>query len=159
MAVAVCTLATFIVNIDNTAYQVSLTQIRDTLPATFTQGQWILNGYILTLAALEIVAGALGDRFNKRSLLVTGLAVYVAGSILTALSPNAFAMIGARVLAGIGASILVPVGLAMVRVLARDSRELQRFTGGWGPWWASGWPPGRSPAATSPGTWGGECCR
>lgn len=132
MAVAVCTLATFIVNVDNTAYQVSLTQIRDSLPATFTQGQWILNGYILTLAALEVVAGALGDRFNKRSLLVTGLAIYVTGSILTALSPNAFAMIAARVLAGIGASILVPVGLAMVRVLARDSRELARFTGGWG---------------------------
>lgn len=132
IAIAVCTLSTFIVNVDNTAYQVSLTQIRDTLPATFTQGQWILNGYILTLAALEIVAGALGDRFNKRSLLVCGLGVYVVGSILTALSPNAVAMIGARVIAGIGASILVPVGLATVRVLARSQAELRRFTGAWG---------------------------
>ncbi|MBX9979815.1 MAG: MFS transporter [Mycobacterium gordonae] len=132
VAVAVCSLSTFIVNIDNTAYQVALTQIRDTLPATFAQGQWILNGYILTLAALEIVAGAFGDRFNKRSLLVAGLIFYIAGSLLTALAPNAIALIAARVLAGVGASILVPVGLAMVRVLARSARELQGFTGAWG---------------------------
>lgn len=132
VAVAVCSLSTFIVNIDNTAYQVALTQIRDTLPATFAQGQWILNGYILTLAALEIVAGAFGDRFNKRSLLVSGLLVYIVGSILTAFAPNAVALIAARVVAGIGASILVPVGLAMVRVLARTPKELQGFTGVWG---------------------------
>ncbi|MDP7701263.1 MFS transporter [Mycobacterium sp. TY815] len=132
LAVAVCTMSTFIINIDTTAYQVALTQIRDTLPATFAQGQWILNGFILTLAALYFVAGALGDRFDKRSLLVAGLVVYIAGSIFTALSPNAIALIAARVVAGVGASILVPVGLAMVRVLARSSRELQQFTGAWG---------------------------
>lgn len=128
----VCTLSTFIVNVDGTAYQVALTQIRDTLPATFAQGQWILSGYSLTLAALVIVAGALGDRFNKRSLLVSGLIVYIVGSVVTALAPNAIALIAARVLAAIGASILVPVGLGMMRVLARSPKELQRFTGAWG---------------------------
>jgi len=132
LAVGVCTLSTFIVNVDVTAYQVALTQIRDTLPATFAQGQWILSAYSLTLAALMVVAGALGDRFDKRSLLVSGLGIYILGSVLTALAPNAFVMIATRVLAALGASILVPVGLGMVRVLARSPRELQRFTGVWG---------------------------
>ncbi len=132
LAVAVCSLSTFIINIDTTAYQVALTQIRDTLPATLAQGQWVLNGFILTLAALYFVAGALGDRLDKRNLLVAGLLVYIVGSVLTAMSPNAIALIAARVVAGVGASILVPVGLAMVRVLARTPRELQRFTGAWG---------------------------
>lgn len=132
LAIGVCTLSTFIVNVDVTAYQVALTQIRDTLPATFAQAQWILTGYSLTLAAMVVVAGALGDRFDKRSLLLSGLSVYIVGSVLTALAPNAFAMIAARVLAAIGASILVPVGLGMVRVLARSPQELQRFTGVWG---------------------------
>lgn len=132
LAVGVCTLSTFIVNVDVSAYQVALTQIRDTLPATFAQGQWILSGYSLTLAALVVAAGALGDRFDKRGLLVSGLSVYILGSVLTALAPNAFELIAARVFAAIGASILVPVGLGMVRVLARSSQELQRFTGVWG---------------------------
>ncbi|MHA7652419.1 MFS transporter [Mycobacterium sp. ML4] len=154
VAVAVCTLSTFIVNIDNTAYQVALTQIRDTLPATFAQGQWILDGYILTLAALEIVAGAFGDRFNKRSLLVTGLLVYIAGSILTALAPNAVALIAGRVVSGAGASILVPIGLAMVRVIARSPRELHGFTGAWGAVVGLGMATGPLAGGVISGTWG-----
>lgn len=132
LAVVVCSLSTFIVNVDGTAYQVAVTPIRETLPATFAQGQWILSGYSLTLAALVIVAGALGDRFNKRNLLVAGLIIYIVGSVLTALAPNAFVMIAARILAAVGASVLVPVGLGMVRVLARSQQELHRFTGAWG---------------------------
>ncbi|SON60333.1 hypothetical protein MSIMFI_01827 [Mycobacterium simulans] len=50
--------------IDNIDYRVALKQICRTVPATFAQGEWILNGYIPILADLQLDAGALGDRFD-----------------------------------------------------------------------------------------------
>ena len=131
-AVYVCTFATFLVNVDNTAYQVALPTIREDLPASFVQGQWILNAYVLILAALELVTGALGDRFDKRRFLIAGLTVYVFGTVATVSAPNAVLLIGARVIAGAGAAVLVPMGLAMMRVLAQSPSQLRRFTGTWG---------------------------
>jgi MFS family permease len=131
-AVAVCTLATFLVNVDNTSYQVALPSIRADVGATFAQGQWILSTYGLTAASVVLVAGALGDRFDKRKVLVFGLLGYILGTALTGLAPTAPLLIAARVLTGLGGATLVPLGLAMVRALATSAAQMGRFTGAWG---------------------------
>lgn len=132
VAVAICALSTFLVNIDNTAYQVAVPTITKEFAAAAGVAGWILGSFTLALAATELYMGWGGDRFGRRRLLGWGLGVYILGSIITALSASVEMLIVARVIAGLGAAALVPMGLAIVRMLAATEDELQRFTSLWG---------------------------
>jgi EmrB/QacA subfamily drug resistance transporter len=76
--------------------------------------QWTLTSYLLTVAALLLLSGALADHFGRRRLLAAGLVVILVGSVLCAVAPTIQTLIGARVLQGIGAAMVVPSSLAML---------------------------------------------
>lgn len=127
-----CTLATFLVNLDNTSLNVALPTIRSDLGGSISQSQWIADAYVLTLAAFVIVGGALGDRFDKKTVLKCGLGLYCVGTLASAVAPNMAALTFFRVVAGLGAAALVPVGLAAMKHISTTKSELTRNTALWG---------------------------
>ncbi|WP_329372406.1 DHA2 family efflux MFS transporter permease subunit [Streptomyces sp. NBC_00669] len=75
---------------------------------------WIINIYTLTLAALLLPLGSLGDRVGRKPMLLTGLAVFGAASAAAGLAPSTEVMLAARVLSGVGAAIIMPITLAVI---------------------------------------------
>ncbi|WP_093749423.1 MFS transporter [Streptomyces sp. DvalAA-19] len=75
---------------------------------------WIINIYTLALAALLLPLGAIGDRIGRKSMLVAGLTVFGAASVLAGLAPTAEIMLGARFLSGVGAAMIMPITLAVI---------------------------------------------
>ncbi|MFI6503913.1 MFS transporter [Nonomuraea typhae] len=75
---------------------------------------WIINVYTLTLAALLLPLGAIGDRLGRKPMLITGLIVFGAASALAGLAPSSGVMIAARVLSGVGAAMIMPITLAVI---------------------------------------------
>ncbi|WP_051704525.1 MFS transporter [Glycomyces sp. NRRL B-16210] len=88
------------------------------LAATFdaSQGQvlWIINTYTLTLAALLLPLGAAGDRWGRKPVLIAGLAVFGVANLAAAAAQTAELMLGARLLSGVGAAMIMPVTLSVI---------------------------------------------
>lgn len=100
--------------LDATVVNVALQRIGRDLGAGFSTLQWIVNGYPLTLAALILLGGSLGDRFGRRRVFVVGAVWFAAASLLCGLAPDAAALVGARALQGIGGALLTPGSLAII---------------------------------------------
>src|SRR5437868_14246307 len=79
--------ATFMLLLDITVVNVALPSIRDDLGGSFTDLQWVVDSYALTLAALVLTAGSLADRLGRRRIFAAGLGVFVVASALCALAP------------------------------------------------------------------------
>ncbi|MBM9509309.1 MFS transporter [Actinacidiphila acididurans] len=75
---------------------------------------WIINIYTLTLAALLLPLGAIGDRLGRKPMLITGLVVFGIASATAGLAPSAGVVLGARLLSGIGAAMIMPITLAVI---------------------------------------------
>ncbi|WZH53881.1 MAG: MFS transporter [Nocardioides alkalitolerans] len=128
---ATCTLALFLVGLDTTVVNVALPTIGDDLGVTPAALPWVVDAYTLVLASLLISSGALADRFGRRRLLRTGLVVFAAASALCALAPTPELLVAARAAQGAGASMLSPVGLAIVVGAFPDPRERAQAIGVW----------------------------
>ena len=116
--------------LDGTVVNVALKTIGKDLDASLAQLQWITNGYLLLLASLILLGGALGDRIGRRRVFVIGVLWFAAASVLCGLAPNATTLIGARVLQGIGGALLTPGSLAIIEaVFTRTDRG--RAIGSW----------------------------
>src|SRR5512144_1665601 len=85
MAVSV---ATFMLLLDITVVNVALPSIRKDLGASFSDLQWVVDAYALTLAALVLTAGSLADRLGRRIVFATGVAIFSAASLMCALAPD-----------------------------------------------------------------------
>jgi EmrB/QacA subfamily drug resistance transporter len=116
--------------IDGTIVSIALPAMRDSLGATLAEGQWINNAYLLPLAALILLGGALGDRFGLARAFSGGLALFIAGSLGCAAAPSPEALIAARAVKGIGAAIMVPQSLALI-ARAYPAAERGRAIGIW----------------------------
>ena len=92
--------------------------------------QWILNGYLLTLASLILLGGSLGDRYGRRRIFMLGAGLFTAASLLCAIAPNAELLIVARLLQGIGGALLTPGSLAMIESSFRPA-DRARAIGAW----------------------------
>jgi EmrB/QacA subfamily drug resistance transporter len=106
--------ATFMLLLDITVVNVALPSIRQDLGASFTDLQWVVDAYALTLAALVLTAGSLADRLGRRRLFAAGLAIFSAASLLCALAPGPVLLNLARALQGVGGAVLFAVSLALV---------------------------------------------
>ncbi len=100
--------------LDGTVVNVALPEIGRDLGAETSALQWILNGYLLTLASLILLGGSLGDRYGRRRVFVLGIGVFTAASLLCAVAPSVEMLIVARLLQGIGGALLTPGSLAMI---------------------------------------------
>ena len=107
-----------IVFLDSTIVNVALRAIGEQLPASVVgvlEGQsYIVNGYLLSLSALLILAGALADRFGRRRLFVIGLSGFGIASLACGLAPTMEVLILARLAQGAFGALLVPTSLALI---------------------------------------------
>ncbi|MBN1240014.1 MAG: MFS transporter [Gammaproteobacteria bacterium] len=100
--------------VDGSVVHVALPAIQAEFGSAFSDLQWIVNGYTLTLGALLLAGGALGDQSGRRRIFAAGIAVFALASIACALAPGAHSLIASRVVQGIGAAMLVPQSLAII---------------------------------------------
>src|SRR5271169_882764 len=107
-------LCLLVVVIDNTILNTALPTLARDLGAGTSGLQWITDAYTLCFAALLIPAGALGDRFGRRRALVGGLVVFALGSLGAAFAPGVDALIGFRVVMGLGAAFVMPATLSLL---------------------------------------------
>jgi EmrB/QacA subfamily drug resistance transporter len=123
LVLAACILASSMGFIDGSALTVALPRLKADLGADLASVQWILNGYLLALASLMLVGGALGDAYGKARMLVVGCIVFGLSSVACALAPSAGWLIAARVVQGIGAAVLTPTSLALVGAIYPRNRR------------------------------------
>ena len=107
--------------LDGTVVNVALPAIGRDLGASTSALQWILNGYLLTLASLILLGGSLGDRHGRRRIFVLGVGLFTAASLLCTVAPSAELLVVARLLQGIGGALLTPGSLAMIESSFRPS--------------------------------------
>ena len=108
------TVATFMLLLDITVVNVALPSIREDLGASFTDLQWVVDAYALTLAALVLTAGSLADRLGRRRVFAVGLGIFSLASLLCGLSPDPTFLNLSRALQGVGGAIMFAVSLALV---------------------------------------------
>ncbi len=93
----------------------------------------MIDGYLLTLGALILVAGAISDAFGRLVVLRMGLVVFAVSSLLCAVAPSGWVLVAARCLQGVGAAFLVPSSLAMINARFSGSQQA-RAIGTWTAW-------------------------
>ncbi|MGH9031043.1 MAG: DHA2 family efflux MFS transporter permease subunit, partial [Acidimicrobiia bacterium] len=106
--------------LDSTVVNVALPAIQDDLGGGLSGLQWTVDGYLLTLSALLLLGGALGDEYGRKRIFVAGLVAFTAASVLCGIAPNIGTLIAARALQGIGGALLVPGSLALISASFRE---------------------------------------
>src|SRR5919112_4571109 len=113
--VVVTVLASGMAFLDATAVQVALPAIGRELDASLSGLQWTINGYTLTLAALILLGGALGDRYGRRRVFLLGVVWFALASLVCGLAQTTGQLVAARILQGIGGALLTPGSLALIQ--------------------------------------------
>jgi EmrB/QacA subfamily drug resistance transporter len=123
-------LGSALVFLDGTVVGIALPAIADDLGATSAGLQWTVNGYALTLAALLLLGGSLGDRFGRRRVFLIGTVAFAAASVLCALAPTTGLLVAARALQGVGGALLTPGSLAILQATFTGS-DRAKAIGAW----------------------------
>jgi EmrB/QacA subfamily drug resistance transporter len=100
--------------VDVTIVQVALPTIQRHLHASFTDLQWVIDAYALSLAALILTWGAISDRFGRKRIFIVGLVVFTASSLLCGLAQSINILIWSRALQGVGGAAMFATGLALI---------------------------------------------
>jgi EmrB/QacA subfamily drug resistance transporter len=116
--------------IDATVVNIALPDIGRDLDVGLSALQWTITGYTLTLAALMLLGGSLGDRWGRRRAFVIGVGWFAGASMLCAIAPSVTWLIAARALQGVGGALLTPASLAILESTFRD-RDRGRAIGAW----------------------------
>ncbi|WP_262286659.1 MFS transporter [Micromonospora sp. MA102] len=119
--------ATFMTAIDAFIVNVALPAMQRDLHAGPAALEWVVAGYVLAVAAGLITGGRLGDRYGRRRIFGLGLALFTAASVLCGLAPTAGVLLGARVLQGLAAALLMPQVLAIVRTSVAPAEQPKAF--------------------------------
>ncbi|MEI2730218.1 MAG: MFS transporter [Candidatus Nanopelagicales bacterium] len=117
--------------IDGSVVNVLLPTMVDDLDLTQTDAQWINSIYSLVFAALLITVGLLADKYGRRLLFITGIVIFIVGSIASGSSQNADFLIAARAIQAVGASMMLPSSIAVINVLFTGRNRAVAF-GLWG---------------------------
>ncbi|MEU9502841.1 MFS transporter [Streptomyces sp. NPDC048196] len=116
--------------LDSTVVNVALPRIGQDLHADLAVLQWTVTAYLLTLSALILLGGALGDRYGRRRVFVIGVVWFATASLLCGLAPQAGVLIAARALQGVGGALLTPGSLALIQAVFRPG-DRARAVGAW----------------------------
>jgi EmrB/QacA subfamily drug resistance transporter len=128
---AITSLALFMVALDNLVVTTALPVIKADLNASLEDLQWMVNAYTLTFAVLLITGAALGDRYGRRRVFLIGMATFIGGSALAALSPSSDVLILARAIQGVGGAIVTPLTLTILSAAMPPERRAVAL-GAWG---------------------------
>ncbi len=123
-------LASSMAFIDGTALNVAMPAIQAALRASGSQLLWVVNSYLLILAALILVGGSLGDRLGRKKMFGIGIALFTAGSCACGLAPSIGALIAARAVQGVGGALMVPGSLSLIAASTAPERR-GRAIGTW----------------------------
>ena len=127
-AVCAILLLTFL---DNTIVSVALADIQTSLSSSVTGLQWIVDGYMLAFAALMLTGGTLGDLLGRKRVMLAGVAVFCAGSIVAALAHSTGVLITGRIVMGLGAAASEPGTLSLIRHIYPEREERAVALGVW----------------------------
>ena len=131
LALAVLTLVLFLTFLDNTVVSVALGSVQAELHAGVSALQWVVSAYALTFAGAMLAFGMVGDEFGRKRVMLIGVGIFCAGSVLAALAPNIGLVIAGRAVMGFGAAASEPGTLSMLRHLYTEERSRTRAVGVW----------------------------
>src|ERR1700742_3310085 len=106
--------ALFMVVLDNLVVSVALPTIHRDLGASIQALEWTVNAYVLSYAVLLLTGAALGDRFGRKRMFMTGVVLFTASSAAAALAPSIGLLVAARAIQGVGAAIVTPLTLTLL---------------------------------------------
>jgi len=113
-ALVITSVAGFMAALDNLVVTTALPSIRKDLGGALGDLEWTVSAYTLTFAVLLMFGAALGDRFGRRRLFMTGLTIFTGASAAAALAPGINSLIAARAVQGVGAAIMMPLTLTLL---------------------------------------------
>lgn len=116
--------------VDESVVNVALPKVESDLHTTLSAMQWVINAYTLSMSALLLVGGAAADRFGRRLIFLIGISIFACASIGCGLAAGVQVLIGARVIQGAGAALLIPCSLALIGA-AFDEKQRGAAIGIW----------------------------
>jgi EmrB/QacA subfamily drug resistance transporter len=123
-------LASAMAFIDGTALNVVLPALQQSLNAGGADLFWILNAYLLILAALILIGGSLGDRLGRKKIFMIGIAIFIVGSAACGLAPGVTLLIVFRIIQGIGGALMIPGSLSLISS-SINQKERGKAIGTW----------------------------
>ncbi|MEV3908993.1 MFS transporter [Streptomyces canus] len=130
-ALVITSVAGFMAALDNLVVTTALPSIRKDLGGGLHDLEWTVSAYTLTFAVLLMTGAALGDRFGRRRLFLTGLTVFTGASAAAALAPGIDSLIAARAVQGVGAAIMMPLTLTLLTAAVPAAKRGMAY-GIWG---------------------------
>lgn len=121
----------FLTFLDNTVVSVVLSSIQSSLSAGVQDLQWIVDAYMVVFAVFMLTGGTLGDIWGRKKVLLSGVALFVAGSIVAAISHSVGMLVAGRIIMGVGAAASEPGTLSMIRHLYPERAARSRALGVW----------------------------
>lgn len=116
-------LGLLLATVDTSILYVVVPLLADELSASVSESLWIINMYPLVMTGLRLGTGTLGDRFGHKLVFQIGISAFGIASLLAAFSPNAWVLIVARALLAVGAALMLPATLAIIRFTFEDEDE------------------------------------
>ncbi len=112
-------LAVALIIVDSTIVNVAVPAIVTDLGISSTEVQWVQEAYTLVFASLLLLFGSLGDRFGRRRMLLIGVSIFAASSVLASLAPTGALLIAARLVQGVGGAMMLPTTLSLLNATFR----------------------------------------
>ncbi|WP_328769413.1 MFS transporter [Devosia sediminis] len=131
MVLLIVSAALFLISIDVTVLYTALPRLTHDLSASNSDKLWIVNAYPLVMAGLLMSTGTLGDKIGHRRMFLYGLVVFGVASVIAAFSPSSAILIASRALLAVGAAMMMPATLSIIRITFTDSRDRGIAIGVW----------------------------
>jgi len=131
LTLATLCLAVLVAQLDTAVVNLATRPIGAHFQAGVDALQWVLDSYNLVYAVLLLTGGLLADLYGRRRVFMMGLAIFVVASLVCAAAPTISVLIAGRAGTGLGAALLVPASLAIIRIAWRDETERGRALGIW----------------------------
>ncbi|MBB5873645.1 EmrB/QacA subfamily drug resistance transporter [Allocatelliglobosispora scoriae] len=131
MILALACACQFMVILDSSIVNVALPSIQQDLSFTATSLAWVVNGYLLTFAGFMLLGGRASDLFGHRRMLIAGLFVFSAASLVAGLANASEVLVGARIVQGMGAAMLAPATLAVINTYFTEQPARSKAFGAW----------------------------
>ena len=132
LILGICCLSLLMVAMDITIFNVALPAIRHDLAASISGLQWVIDAYTMVVASLLMLAGSMADRFGRRRVFQSGMALFTLGSLLCSVAPDIHSLIAFRVLQALGATMLNPVAMSIIANTFHEPKARARAIGVWG---------------------------